>query len=215
MSTTMLILKLMQYMPQELVELILQYSYVDTYKDHQNKNFRSLVFRRNFIWCSMSNGCFNGDQPKRSKIPGNIAALVSEYSLLPPSAEFDCQEEEQYEHLLISGSGNTQIVEEEFLNNLWHKRISDVYYKWNRTHYLQTRCRLSLTMLFDNHHNDNKTIKNFDTMDPSDVTYYNCFTEELNVAHLEAASLSFYYREFLAGHCQCSFASCLGKKRLT
>ena len=212
-------------MPTELAELILQYSYVDTYAEQNGKSYKSLVFRRNFIWCSMDgsfrsklSGAASYQFPlglKRSKIPSNIAALVSEYSLLPPSAEFDCQEEEQYEHLLISGSGNTHIVEEEFLNNLRHKSISDVYYKWNRTHYLQTRCRLSLTMLFDNHDKDNRSIKNFDTMDPADVTYYNCFSEELNITHLETASLSFYYREFLNGRCQCSFPSCLGKKRLT
>ena len=218
MSTTTT-LKLTQYMPRDLAELILQYSYVDTYADQNGKNFGSLVFRRNFIWCSMDGSFFFQLSLglKRSKIPAIVAELVSEYSLLPPSAELDCQEEEQYERLLTSRPGNTQVVEEEFLN-FRYERIRLVNYKWDRraTHYLRSKkCRLSLTITFEHYDEDKSRIEIFDTMDPYDVKYYNCFSEELNITHLETASLSFYYREFLDGHCQCSFPSCLGKKRLT
>ena len=166
-----------------------------------------------------------------------IASLVSEYSLLPPFSEFDCSEEMEYMYYLGDSENfkskempSNNITEDRFIDDL-DTSIDNVHYEWSRRdnyHSNYNSCNLRLFVALHHecskHYNyrhdwcercsvDEYSAIEIDELDPADVSDYDSYGEE-NCGYkssLSQASMSFYYREFLNGQCQCLSNKCLGK----
>ena len=166
-----------------------------------------------------------------------IASLVSEYSLLPPFSKFDCFEESELtstsEYNLESRSvSSNPVIEDRFVEDP-DTSIDHVHYEWSRYDnvrgHVSNACNLRFFVSLHHeclkHYNyrhdwcercsvDEYSVTELDQLDPSDVVDYDSYEEEDKSYVLDClgqASMSFYYREFLNGHCQCSWNGCLGK----
>jgi hypothetical protein len=172
------------------------------------------------------------------QFPKELVALISEFSLLPPSEADYCIDEKSNNP---PGEGlNRSVamynpVSETDDDIPWKtpdgEDVRFVYFEWS-SHIAKTQtmtCRLSLIVGVvdtivsspssedEGYHVGMKTVRSIvmggNEFVPSDLIGYGVFKErQFEIfSDLSIASLSFYYREFLAGRCQCGAVLCNGK----
>lgn len=206
--------------PLDVSNLIAEMSFGDAYAS-DNRNFPSLIKRRDEIHEVISIG--------RPWMSLRIAALISEYGLLPPSVREECKEEkERGPSINFWDSLGCPVSFDESDD---HRELESVSFRWKRdSNLLALNCSLTLykswalntklMSLFDGEDTVLDSLRDRycgeegdPNLDPDDIRNYP-FKEDPNMPVLERASMSFYYREFMAGYCQCEKPDCAGSDRL-